>query len=100
MSAKIITFPYKVIFQQDVAVGTAMMLARSGRYAVCRRVHELVLSPNYADPRHEGTVSGHFSPHGLREVLHWTDQQTALTRYQAIVGQKAGEWLSVVRRAG
>lgn len=100
MSAEIISLPYTILFQQTVPVGTAMMLTWAGQYAVCRRVSEVVVSPNYADPGHDATMSGHFTPHGLREVLHWTDRNTALARYQAIVGTNAREWLSLVRRTG
>lgn len=70
----------KAVLQPDDHV---VMLAHDGQYSVCR-VHparRLVTAPNYHVPSEEGLLSTTLSKAGLKHLLHWTDRETALSRF-------------------
>lgn len=83
---------YNVVMHAQLGPDKYAVLVSVGQsYAVCctQPKREIATSPNYAAGGN-GMISAPLTLAGMRDLLQWTDRQTAVDRYAALLGKKAG----------
>ncbi len=76
--------PYDLVMHRRVADDEhVVMLCDRTSYAVCRVFpnRQISTSPNFHVSGGTGLLNAPLTPAGLRELLHWTDRKTALSRF-------------------
>ncbi len=86
--------PYDLVMQRRVGDDEhVVMLCNRTAYAVCRVFpsRQISTSPNFHVQNGTGLLNAPLTPEGLRELLHWTDRKTALSRFTLMLrGLTAG----------
>ncbi len=76
--------PIEAVMKRSVRTDEhVVMLAVEGKYSVCRLhpTRRLVTAPNYYVQSEYGLLSAKLDKAGLSHLLHWTDRETALSRF-------------------
>jgi hypothetical protein len=76
--------PIEAVMKHSVRTDEhVIMLAVDGQYSVCRLhpTRRVVTAPNYYVQSEHGLLSAKLDKAGLSHLLHWTDRETALSRF-------------------
>jgi hypothetical protein len=79
--------PIETVMKRSIRTDEyVVMLTIEGKYSVCRLhpTRRLVTAPNYYVQSEHGLLSAKLDKAGLFHLLHWTDRETALSRFSRL----------------